>query len=75
MKTLIICESVHHGCTKKVADSMAGPLKAEVKKPGEVDADLLATYDLIGFGGTNKGRPDESDLEKAREFAARVAGK
>ncbi|WP_424359063.1 flavodoxin [Methanocella sp. MCL-LM] len=128
---------------------MAGPLKAEVKKAGEVDASKLAEYDLIGFGsgiymgkhhknllkladglpkmdknafifstsgganenfkdhkalrakleekgfrivdefnclgwdtfgplvligGFNKGRPDESDLEKARQFAARVAG-
>ena len=149
MKTLIIYESVHHGCTKKVVDSMAGPLKAEVKKSGEVDAGKLAEYDLIGFGsgiymgkhhknllkladsllkmdkkafifstsgganenlkdhkalkikleekgfkivdefncpgwdtfgplvligGFNKGRPDENDLEKARQFAAKLAG-
>lgn len=151
MKTLIICESVHHGNTKKIADAMAGPLQAEVKKPGEIDAGKPADYDLIGFGsgiymgkhhknllkladampelkgkkafifstsggdnenfknhaalkakleakglpivdefncrgwdtfgplvligGLNKGRPDEGDLEKARQFAARVAGK
>jgi flavodoxin len=148
MKTLIICESVHHGNTKKVADSMAGPLQAEVKKPGEIDAGKLAGYDLIGFGsgiymgkhhknllklvdglpkmnkkvlifstsgakdglkyhkalkaklvekgftvvdefnclgwdtvgplvligGLNKGRPDEVDLEKAKQFAAKIAG-
>lgn len=149
MKTLIICESVHHGNTKKIADSMAGPLQSEVKKPGEIDAGRLAEYDLIGFGsgiymgkhhknllklaenltkmekkafifstsgganenykdhkalkttlvekgctivdefncrgwdtvgplvligGLNKGRPDESDLEKAKQFAVKIAG-
>ena len=50
MKTLIICESVHHGCTKKIADAMAATLNAEVKKSGEVDSGKLGEYDLIGFG-------------------------
>jgi flavodoxin len=149
MKTLIICESVHHGCTKKIADAMAAALNSEVKKPGDVDAGKLAEYDLIGFGsgiyigkmhknmlkladnlpglekkafifstaggdnenmkyhkalkdklaskgfkimdefscrgfdtfgplvligGLNKGKPDEKDLENARQFAARLKG-
>lgn len=50
MRTLIICESVHHGNTKKIADAMAVVLNAEIKKPGEVDAGKLGGYDLIGFG-------------------------
>ena len=50
MKTLIICESIHHGCTKKIADAMAGVLAAEVKKPAEVDINRLGDYDLVGFG-------------------------
>ena len=50
MKTLIICESVHHGNTKKIADAMAVVLNAEVKKTGEVDVGKLGEYDLIGFG-------------------------
>jgi flavodoxin len=50
MKALIICESVHHGNTKKVAEAFAGVLNATVKKPGEVDPAALAQYDLIGFG-------------------------
>jgi flavodoxin len=50
MKTLIICESVHYGNTKKVADAMAETLAATVVKPGEVDAARLQDYDLIGFG-------------------------
>ncbi len=149
MKTLIICESYHHGNTKKVADAMAGVLSAEVKRPGEVDAGALAGYDLVGFGsgiymgkchknllkladalpklkkkafifstaggdnenmkfhkalreklagkgfnivdefsckgfdtfgplfivgGVNKGKPDGTDMENARRFAAKIAG-
>jgi flavodoxin len=50
MRTLIICESYHHGNTKKVADAIAGVLGAEVKKSGEVDAGTLGGCDLIGFG-------------------------
>jgi len=50
MKTLIICESVHHGNTKKIADAMAAELNADIKKPGEVDLGKIGEYDLIGFG-------------------------
>jgi flavodoxin len=50
MKTLIVCVSTHHGNTKKVADAMAGVLHADVVIPGEVTADALADYDIIGFG-------------------------
>ena len=50
VKTLIICESVHHGNTRKVAEAMAGVLGAEVKRPVEVDATALDGYGLIGFG-------------------------
>ena len=149
MKTLIICESVHHGNTKKIADAMAVVLNAEVKKSSDVDIGKLGEYDLIGFGsgiymgkmhknllkliddlpstgkkafifstaggdnenmkyhkalkdklaskgfkvtdeftcrgfdtfgplvligGVNKGKPDEKDMESARQFAARVMG-
>ena len=50
MRTLIICESVHHGNTKKVADAMATELDAEIRKPGDIDARELGEYGLIGFG-------------------------
>ncbi len=50
MKTLIICESVHHGNTKKIADAMAVVLNAEVKKTSDIDIGKLGEYDLIGFG-------------------------
>ncbi len=50
MKTLIVCVSQHHGNTKKIADAMAAVLGAEVCRPGDVNVEALAEYDLIGFG-------------------------
>lgn len=50
MKSLIICISVTHGNTEKVARSMADALDAKMLKPHEVDVDSLPGYDLIGFG-------------------------
>lgn len=50
MKTLIICQSYHHGNTKKIADAMAAVLHAEVVSPRDVKAELLDGYDLVGFG-------------------------
>lgn len=50
MKTLIVCQSVHHGNTKKIADAMAAVLHAEVVSPRDVDVAALSGYDLIGFG-------------------------
>lgn len=50
MKTLIICTSVHHGNTRKIAEAMAGAIGAELKEPKDVDPGSLGLYDLIGFG-------------------------
>lgn len=50
MKTLIIYQSIHHGNTKKVAEVIASVLKADIKKPEQVDLKSLKDYDLIGFG-------------------------
>jgi len=49
-KVLIICKSVHHNNTKKIAEAMAEVLDAEIKKPSEVDIEEVGKYDLIGFG-------------------------
>jgi flavodoxin len=66
MKTLIICESVHHGNTKKIADAMAAELNAEVKKPGEVDVGKIGEYDLVGFGsGVYMGKMHKNLLKLA----------
>ena len=50
MKVLIICLSVHHGNTGKVAAVLAGELNATIIRPSEVDVSKLGAYDLIGFG-------------------------
>jgi flavodoxin len=47
---LIICQSIHHGNTLKVAKVLAEQLKAEIKKPSEVKSTDIKKYDLIGFG-------------------------
>lgn len=49
MKTLIICVSMHHGNTEKIAKAMAEVLDAEIKKPSEVNIEEITKYDLIGF--------------------------
>ncbi|AEH06934.1 flavodoxin family protein [Methanothermococcus okinawensis] len=50
MKTLIICKSIHHGNTKKIANAMAEILNAEVIAPENVNLEDIGKYDLIGFG-------------------------
>jgi flavodoxin len=42
MKTLIVCQSVHHGNTMKVASAMAEVLSADIRKPAEVTANDIA---------------------------------
>ncbi len=51
MKTLIICMSVHHGNTKKVAERMARVLEADTVQPSAITGNaMLERYDVIGFG-------------------------
>ena len=50
MKSLIVCVSIAHGNTGRVADRMAEVLHAEVVEPEAVDLEALHQYDLVGFG-------------------------
>ncbi|MFI9403443.1 flavodoxin family protein [Nocardia sp. NPDC052316] len=50
MKAIIVCTSVSHGNTKKIADVMGQVLQARVVDPQHIDAAELAGYDLVGFG-------------------------
>ncbi|WP_067667806.1 flavodoxin family protein [Nocardia miyunensis] len=50
MKVMIVCASVSHGNTKKVADVMGEVLRARVVEPEQVDPAELAACDLVGFG-------------------------
>ncbi|MFF7636351.1 flavodoxin family protein [Kitasatospora sp. NPDC008050] len=50
MKAIIVCASVSHGNTKRIADVMGQVLSAPVVEPEQVDPAELSTYDLVGFG-------------------------
>ena len=50
MKTLLIYVSVHQGNTEKVAKAMTDVLGAKLANPQELDINIVAEYDLIGFG-------------------------
>lgn len=48
--TLIICESVHHKNTIKIANAIGEILNAEVIEPRDFRIENISKYDLIGFG-------------------------
>lgn len=50
MKAIIVCTSVSHGNTRKVADAMGQILDARVVTPEQVGPAELSDYDLVGFG-------------------------
>jgi flavodoxin len=49
-KVLIICESIHHENTLKIAKIISNELNADLKKPLEIKPNIILKYDLIGFG-------------------------
>jgi flavodoxin len=49
-KTLVICKSVHHHGTARIAGRIADVLGAAVMAPEEVPGTALDRYDFIGFG-------------------------
>ena len=62
-KTLIICKSIHHGNTLKVAGTIGRILNAQIVKPENLDIKTISHYDLIGFGsGIYGGAHHESLL-------------
>jgi len=63
-RPLILCKSIHHGNTAKVADSMAGMLGAEIAAPEAVPSTTLQHRPLMGFGsGVYYGRMHEGLYE------------
>ncbi len=50
MKSVIVCASVSHGNTRRIAEVMGEVLAAPVVAPGEVDMAELSACDLVGFG-------------------------
>lgn len=49
-KVLMICVSLHHGNTAKIAEAMGKILAAGIIKPSEAANEDLAGYDIMGFG-------------------------
>jgi flavodoxin len=65
-ETVIICESIHHGNTLKIARAMGEVLNARIIKPLDFNEGIIADYDLIGFGsGIYGGEHDKSLLDLA----------
>lgn len=66
---LIICQSIHHGNTMKIARAISKKLNAEIKKPSEVRNNDLKNYDLIGFAsGIYNGKHHISLFELINNF-------
>ncbi len=69
MKTIIICESISHGNTLKVANAMAEIFDAKVVKPSEFDIATTEEYDLIGLGsGIYNGKHHKNLMELAKSL-------
>ncbi|PXX59854.1 flavodoxin [Nocardia tenerifensis] len=50
MKAILVCTSVSHGNTKRIADLIGHVLEARVVTPDQLEPAELAGYDLVGFG-------------------------
>ncbi len=50
LRALIICKSVHHQNTAKVARVMAEVLKADIIAPEDATYEMIQDYNLLGFG-------------------------
>lgn len=50
MKALIICKSIHHKNTEKIANVFAQVLDAQIETPQQINPEELQEYGLIGFG-------------------------
>ena len=66
-KAVILCKSVHHGSTAKVAGVMAAALQAEVVSPEEFPYTSLESVELLGVGsGVYYGRMHSALFEWLR---------
>jgi flavodoxin len=66
LRSLVVVFSYHHNNTKKIANTCANVLGAEVKTPRQVKPEEIAEYDLVGFGsGIYSATFDPSVLDLA----------
>lgn len=50
MRSTLVCASVSHGNTRRIADAIAPILQATVIEPEGLDPERLGDDDLVGFG-------------------------
>ncbi len=50
MKCAVVCVSVHHHNTEKIAAAISEVLGADLLQISDVNSGLLEQYDMIGFG-------------------------
>ena len=74
-KALIILKSIHHGNTRKVAEVMAGVLKARIISPEEARKEDLKGYGLIGFGSGIYGGRHHREILSLAESLSGMRGK
>jgi len=68
-KALIVVYSYHHMNTQKVAGAIAKVLGCRVERPGTVESEDIADYDIVGFGaGIDSAKHYAPLLEFAREL-------
>jgi flavodoxin len=68
-KALIICDSRHHGNTRRIADAMAEAIGATILAPDQVQPETLNDFDLVGWGsGIYFGRHAQSLCQLARRL-------
>lgn len=64
MRALIVCVSVSHGNTRKVADVIGRELGARVVEPEQVRPEEVPGHDVVGFGsGVYYTRPHRRLLD------------
>ena len=75
MKSLIVCYSIHHNNTQKVAEAMAKVLDAQVKTPQQTNPEELLQFDLVGFGSGIFGEKHHQSLLEFADKLPQVANK
>lgn len=75
MKTAIVCVSVSHGNTRKIANAIAHELDAVILDPEATDPATLDDYDLVGFGSGIFGMEFHPSLRQFIQRLPRTHGK
>ncbi len=72
---VIVCTSVHHGNTRKIAEAMASILGGRVLEPGDEAHEAICNADVAGFGsGIFFGSHHRQLLEFARSLSPGQGG-